>query len=233
MLKLVTYPAAFGEPSASMFCVKAMCFLEMAGATWEVEESGDPRKTPKKKLPLLKDGDSAIPDSEDIRTYLQEKYDVDFDEGLNDAERAISRAVIRMCDEHLYFILICERWVNDENWAVIQEEFFGMIPKILRRPISNQIRKSAIAGVNGQGVGRHSVQERFERADKDIEAIMALVGDKPFLFGDKATAADASAGPILASLAGAPNATQLSARVKNDPKIIAYIARVREAIYPK
>lgn len=232
MLKLVTYPAAFGQPSASAFCVKAMCFLKMAGANWEISGTSDPRKAPKSKLPLLLDGETMIPDSEDIRDFLQEKYNIDFDEGLSASERATSRAIIRMCDEHLYFVLVCERWLNDANWAVIREKFFDMIPSLLRGMISNRIRKTARASVYGQGIARHSEAERFARADKDIKAIMALLAHKPFLFGDNPTAADASAGPILASLACSPNETMLSKRVNEDAPLMAYIERVQAAIYP-
>lgn len=124
MLKLVSYPAA------SPFCVKAMCLLNMAGAEWEMNATSDPRKATKRKLPLLIDGEVKIPDSEDVRDYLAQKYAVDFDEGLSAALRATSRAVIRMCDEHLYFILVCDRWLNDANWAVLQQTFFCYDPAL-------------------------------------------------------------------------------------------------------
>jgi len=232
MLKLVTYVAAFGAPSASPFGVKAMCFLKMAGAEWEAGGSADPRKAPKGKLPMLIDGDTKIPDSEDIRAFLERKYDVDFDEGLSAEQRAISRAVIRMCDEHLYFALVCDRWLNDANWEVVREEFFGMIPKLMRGFITKKIRQQVRASMHAQGIGRHSVEERLVRADMDIKAIMALVGDKPFLFGDTPTAADASAAPVLAAMAGSPTETPLRNRVRRDAPLMAYLDRVAEALYP-
>jgi len=230
MLKLVTFPPAFGAPSASSFGVKALCLLRMAKVDFEVAY-GDPRKAPKGKLPMLVDGDKTIPDSEDIRSYLEQKISVDFDAGLSPEQRAISRAVIRMCDEHLYFALVCDRWLNDANWEIVRETFFGMIPKLVRGFITKKIRQKARDNVYAQGMGRHTVEERFVRADKDIAAIMALLGDKPFLFGDTPTAADASAAPVLASFAGSPTETLLSKRVNADAPLIAYLERVREALY--
>lgn len=232
MLKLITYPAAFGAPSASPFGVKAMCFLEMARAEWEMGSRADPRKAPKGKLPMLIDGDRQIPDSEDIRIYLEQTFSVDFDEGLSPGQRAVSRAVIRMCDEHLYFALVCDRWLNDANWEVVREEFFGMIPKLMRGFITKKIRQQVRASMHAQGMGRHSVEERLARADMDIKAIMVLVGDKPFLFGDAPTAADASAAPMLAAMAGSPTETPLRNRVSNDAPLVAYLERVAEALYP-
>ena len=231
MLKLVAYPPAFGAPSASPFCVKAICLLNMAGATWEQTSTADPRKAPKGKLPLLVDGDVKIPDSEDIRAYLEKKFDVDFDNGLTIEQRAMARAIIRMCDEHLYFALVCDRWLVDANWEIVREEFFGMIPKLVRGFVTKKIRKQARGSLHAQGMGRHSVEERLARADTDIRAITTLLGDKPFLFGDAPTSADASAGPILAAMAGAPTDTPLAKRVKADAPLVAYLERVQKALY--
>ncbi len=232
MLKLTTYPAAFGAPSASPFGVKAMCFLNMAGAEWEMGSSADPRKAPKGKLPVLVDGHTVIPDSEDIRSYLEQRFSVDFDEGLSAEQRAVSRAIIRMCDEHLYFALVCDRWLIDANWEILREEFFGMIPKLVRRFVTKKIRQQVRASMQAQGMGRHAVEERLTRADKDIRAIVALLGDKSFLFGGSPTAADASAAPMLAAIAGSPTETLLSKRVNDDAPLMAYLERVQYALYP-
>ena len=95
-----------------------------------------------------------------------------------------------------------------------------------------QLHQAHGRGKVGNGFGRHAVAEQFERADKDIKAVMALLGGKPFLFGDKPTAADASAAPMIVALAGSPTETMLSQRVKADAPLMAYLDRVREAIYP-
>ena len=231
MLKLVTVPPAFGAPSASPFGVKTLCLLKLAGAAFEVV-AGDPRKAPKGKLPMLVDGPATIPDSEAIRSHLEQKYSVDFDAGLSPVQRATSRAVIRMCDEHLYYLLVCDRWLNDANWAVVKEIFFGTIPAPMRGFITKKIRQKVRDNVHGQGVGRHTEQERFQRADQDIKAILALLGDKPFLFGDAPSAADASAAPVLAAMAGSPTETMLGKRINADAPLMAYLDRVREALYP-
>lgn len=231
MLKLVTFAPAFGAPSASPFGVKAMCLLKLAGAEYEVA-IGDPRKAPKAKLPMLVDGDTTIPDSEEIRSYLEQKFSVDFDAGLSPEQRATARAVIRMCDEHLYFALVCDRWLVDANWDIVKEQFFGMIPALMRGFITKKIRQKVRDSMYAQGMGRHSVEEQFARADKDIKAILTLLGDKPFLFGDAPTAADASAAPVLASMAGSPTETMLSKRINADAPLMAYLNRVREALYP-
>ncbi len=232
MLTLIVYPAAFGAPTASPFCVKAMCLMKASGLAWQPEVSSDPRFTPKRKLPVLSDGDKLIPDSDQIRDHLEAHYGIDFDEGLTAQQRAVSRAVIRMVEENLYFILVCNRWLNDENWEVTRRALFGQIPKPLFKFVTSKIRKQAIANVNGQGMGRHSVQERADRAAKDLAAIETLLDGKPFLFGDTPTAADMSVVPMLQAQASSPTTTPISVLVTENATLSDYVARGVSAMYP-
>lgn len=232
LIKLVTYPPAFGEPSASPFSIKAICLLQMSGQEWERKITSDPRKAPKAKLPLIDDGGTVIADSDMIRDYLEITYGVDFDAGLNDQQKAVSRAVIRMVEEHTYFALVCDRWMNDNNWPHIKKAFFAHIPKLINGFVTKQIRKQALNQVHQQGMARHSFAEQAVRAGKDISAIETLLGDKAFLFGDTPTAADASVVPMLRAIAASPTETALSDIVKGNDKLMAYLDRGRDALYP-
>lgn len=232
MLKLVVYPPHFGEPSASPFSVKALCLLQQSGLAHEVERINDPRKAPKQKLPMLLDGDRVVPDSDQIRDYLEQKTGIDFDEGLSPEQRAASRAVIRMLEEHVYFAILCDRWMHDGNWERIKAAFFSEIPALMRGLVTRQIRKQVAAQAHAQGMGRHSDGERFERIRKDIDAVTALVGDKPFLFGEAPKAADLSAVAVLRAALAAPVPTETSRYIAQDARLMAYLERGREALYP-
>jgi len=229
MLNLLTFPTHFGEPGGSPFAIKAICLLNMSGQTWK-QSDADVRKMPKAKLPVLKVGERLIPDSENIRSYLEEQG-ADFDKGLSDAERAASRAFIRMAEEHLYFHLVADRWLRDDVWPITRDAVFGMIPKPMRGLITGKIRKNLRAGIYTQGIGRFTEAERAERVAKDLHAIKLQLGDKPFLFGDAPTAADASVCPMLSGLASIPLPTEVSNLVKNDAVLTDYIARMRDALY--
>ncbi len=231
MLKLVTYPAAFGAPSASPFGVKTMCLLNMSGAIWEAVP-GDPAEAPKGKLPILIDDGKTIPDSEDIRTHLEKKFNKDFDAGLTAEQRAVSRAVIRMMDEHLYFAILNQNWNTDANWESLVAELFGMVPEPARQAVAESTRENVLGDLRAQGFGRHASTEQFARANQDITAVQVLLGESRFLFGNTPTAVDASAGPIMAAIAASPTQTTLSRRVSEDLHLMAYLKRVREALYP-
>ncbi len=233
MLNLLSYPGNFGEPSDSAFCVKVMCLLEMAGQPWTANYSSDPRQAPKKKLPVLRNGRELIPDSDQIRDYLEKTYAVDFDEGLDVAQRATSRAVIRMMEEHSYFAIVCDRWLIDANWLHIRKAYFGHLSFPLSGLAARQVRKQVTAMLMGQGMARHTPKERLERVKKDILAIEAILGDRPLLFGDKASAADASVVPMLRAMIVTPEATELSDFVSNRPFLMQYLERGKQAMYPK
>ena len=109
MIKLTVYPAAFEEPKASPFCMKSLCMLQAAGVPFEIIETGDPRKAPKGKLPFIQVDDMEVRDSEQIRLSIETITDVDFDEGLSERDRGISRALIRMVEEHIYFLIVADR----------------------------------------------------------------------------------------------------------------------------
>ena len=209
-----------------------MCLLRLSGQDWRVNYYNDPRKSPKGKLPVLNDNGTLIPDSDAIRDHLERKYDVDFDAGLNAEQRATSRAIIRMSEEHIYFAAVCNRWLNDENWANVRQVLFRKVPKIIRGVVSARVRVGVRKAMYAQGMGRHTAAEQFIRADKDISAIQTLLGNKPFLFGDRPTAADVSVVPMLRAIVGSSAKTALHERVVGDAVLMAYLERGKDAMYP-
>ena len=195
MIKLTVYPASFEEPTASPFCMKSICMLHAAGLPYEIIETGDPRGAPKQKLPFIEVDAQQIPDSEQIRSFIETAADLDFDEGLTERQRGISRAIIRMVEEHVYFAIVADRWGEDDNWEHVRRAFFSDIPVIIRGFVTRQVRKQALTQLDGQGIGRHKPEERFDRVRRDVIAIREILSDKPFLFGENPTAADYSVVP--------------------------------------
>ena len=114
-LQLKTFGPAFGEIDASPYWPKAICLLSMAGVEWSLLPGSDSGKAPVGKLPVLLAGNTMIHDSDKIRYHLEEHYAADFDAGLPEVQKTQSRAFIRMAEEHLYFCLIYDRWIDDDS----------------------------------------------------------------------------------------------------------------------
>lgn len=232
MITLTLFPEAFGEPTASPFCMKAWCMLQASGLPYELNVTSDPRKSPKGKFPVIELDGVAIADSEQIRTHVEAISGRDFDEGLSAGERAVSQAVIRMVEEHVYFAILMDRWGEDDNWSHVRRVFFSDMPWILRGVIPHLARKQALQALHGQGMGRHTSEERFDRVQRDLIAIRDLLGDKPFLFGDDPTAADFTVVPMLRASIVTPETKPLGQFIKEDRSLMAYVTRGTDRLYP-
>ena len=229
MLTLLTYPANKDQFSLSPFCVKAAYLLQISGLPWQRQDLKDPRKMPHQKLPVLKTDQRLIGDSENIRTWL-EAQGSDFDPGLSDLQKALSRALIRMAEEHLYFHVVMDRWANNDVWPTIRETYFDAIPGLLRKPVTNGLRKTLLKGLNTQGIARFSPQERTTRLEADLSALEILLVQNPFLLGDQPTAADLSVAPMLAAMQTTPARTAPVTRVANAAVLTDYLTRMTDAV---
>jgi len=229
MLTLLTYPANSDQFSLSPFCVKAAYLLHISGQPWQRQDVKDPRKMPYQKLPALKTEQRLIADSDAIRLWL-ESQGTDFDPGLNNMQKAFSRALIRMAEEHLYFHVVMDRWGNDDVWPTIRDIYFDGIPGILRKPITGRIRKSLLQGLNTQGIARFSLRERAERLEADLSALNSLLSQSFFLFGEQPTAADFSVAPMLEAMRTTPVRTKLVTRIADDDILTGYLSRMTKAV---
>ncbi len=229
MITLITFAPAFGEPAASPFCVKAIWLLNLSGQPWQREDTADPRKMPKQKLPAIRVDGQIIPDSENIRQHL-ETEGADFDRGLSDLEKSTSRAFIRMAEEHMYFHIVLDRWGDDTVWPIIRDTYFDTIPGVLRGFVTNRLRKACLQGMDRQGLGRFTPEERLERLEPDLVAITTRLWHGPYLFGERPTAADASVGAMLATMRATPGKTLLKTRIAEDEILCRYIDRCINAM---
>lgn len=135
-----------------------------------------------------------------------------------------------MAEEHLYFVLLMDRWCNDDVWPVVRDTYFGDLPTGIRHLIAGNLRRGIIKGMKTQGLGRFTAHERLARAEHDLSALTALLDGSPFLFGPRITAADLSVAPMLSGMRATPVQTPLSQRITADPALSAYADRVFEAL---
>ena len=107
--------------------------------TWRFRP--DPRKAPQGKLPhLIADG-RKIADSELIVEYLNDVTEGRVFAGLSARDRALGLATSRLVDDHLYWIFVASRWLDEEWFPNIIEGFFHIAPRPVRGFIARQARK--------------------------------------------------------------------------------------------
>jgi glutathione S-transferase len=232
MITLYGFGAAFGLPDPSPFVVKAEVLLKLSALPYR-RVATNPRRAPKRKLPYIEDDGVRIADSTFIRLHLEERYGIDFDRGLSLAERGVAWAVDKMLEDHLYWIIVDLRWMDDANFAAGPAHFFDPMPAILRPLVRPAIRRLIRKQLHAHGMGRHSDDEIATLAIRAVDSVAAILGDKPFLMGERPCAVDATLlgfiGGLLAPCFTSP-ARDAAARQAN---LVAHRDRMMATFYPE
>lgn len=231
-VKIYGFGPAPGLPDLSPFVLKAMTLLEMAGVDYVVDTTGF-RKAPKGKLPYIEDDGAIVADSTFIRLHLEKTRGFDFDAGLSPETRAMSWAVEKLCEDHLVSIVALHRWKDEDNFARGLGRFFDkMLPVPVRAPAKWLIRRNILKRLWRQGVGRFSDAEIAVLGARDVETLSTLIGDKPFLMGDKPCAADAAVFAALALLMDPATASPTRDAALARPNLVAYRDRMMGRYFP-
>ncbi len=68
-------------------------------------------------------------------------------------------------------------------------------------------------------------------AIRDVDALAAILGDKPFIMGDEPCAADASVFGILTSILTPPLDSELRTSTQRHANLVAYRDRITESLF--
>ncbi len=200
MLTLVTLPPAFGMRNVSPFCLKAEMLLTSLGLPFDLAIEKDPRKAPKGKLPYLIHDGRRIADSELITEYLDQLTGGAVYAGLDAMQRAQGVALARLAEDHLYWLMVASRWLDDDWWPNVVTGFFGFVPGVLRGFASSAARRQVARTYNLQGLGRHTLEEQEGFARRDLEALSAAVPDSAFLFSERPCIFDFTVAGMMAGI---------------------------------
>ncbi len=232
MITLYSFGPLFGLPDPSPFCMKAQMLLKIAGLEYQVDKGGFD-KAPKGKQPYMDDDGETTADSTFIRFHIEKKYDFDFNSGLDDYTAGVAWAVEKMCDDHLYWVLISERWCNLENFNRGPRVFFDAAPALIRPFIASMIRKKVIKATKAHGLGRHSVAEIHLLAGKAIDAMADIMGDNKYMMGNSVSGADATAFAFIDALSCKHFESPVIAMIEKHQNLIDYRNRMRAEWYPE
>jgi glutathione S-transferase len=232
MITLHVYGPDLGLPDPSPFVAKGHMLLKLAGLPYEARRS-DPRKAPKHKLPVIEDDGQIVPDSTFIRLHIEKKYGFDFDAGLSQEQKGIAWAAEKMCEDHLYWIAMYERWVDDENFQAGPARFFNVIPQPVRPIVRSMVRKQIRDSLRAHGMGRHSREEMAVLGERAIGSIAAIMGGKPYFMGDRPCGADATVYAFLSSGACPVFRSHLRDAIAAHDKLSAYVDRMTAQYFPE
>lgn len=231
MITLYTFGPYFEQPDGSPFVIKAMILLKMAGLDF-VENRSAPFTAPKGKLPYIVDDGEKVADSTFIRFHIEKKYGFDYEAGLTPEQKATGWALDKMLEDHLYWLVLAERWLDEENFAKGPAHFFDAVPAPMRPLVKSlvrgKIRKASVA----QGLFRHNQEERKILARRGIESISALLADRPFLFGDEPRGADATLGAFTLAALSPTFKSAVRDEILKFPNLQDYARRMESMFFP-
>ncbi len=231
MITLHSFGPMFGLPDPSPFVTKADVLLKMSGLPFETVV-GNLRKAPKGKMPYIEDNGVSIGDTTLIRLHLEKNYGIDFDQHLSAAEKGIAWAVEKMLEDNLYWALLHARWVDDANFNKGPRRFFDFAPTLIRPVIVKMVRRQVRNSLHAHGLGRHTDAEIVMLANRSIDALAAVLGDKPYLMGAKPCGADATALAFVASVLATHFETPIRSHAEGHKNLASYRDRLMGEFYP-
>lgn len=230
-MELVTFPPAFGLRNVSPFCLKIEMLLTALEVPFSIREESDPRKAPKGKLPVIvTDDGSQIADSELITEHIDAMTQGRVFAGLSPEQRGMGVALARLTEDHLYWMLVASRWLDDAWWPNVVDGFFGFVPKVIRSFAANGARKQVRQTYHLHGLGRHTLAEQKGFAKRDLMALQEVLGDREFLFSDGPGVYDFTVAAMLSGIFDNRPATWLTELAAEHEPLRAYAERVQSRV---
>lgn len=219
------FPRGPFAPSMSGFCVKLETFLRMAKIPYQNVHAY--KTGPKGKSPWIEYNGLVLGDSQFIMANLSKQFDVDLNRSLSKEQRATARAFQKMVDEHMYWLVLLERWVFHRGES---SKTLTKLPSILVWEIGRRTRNMAHA----HGVGRHAPEDVDLLLEEDLTALSEFLGEKKYIFGDEPTEVDCAVfGQLSQVKYHVPDVVKakqlLDGRLSN---LSAYCDRMKESFWP-
>jgi glutathione S-transferase len=230
VITLYTFGPYFGLPDASPFVMKGEMLLKLAGIPYQTNTRGFTR-APKGKLPYIDDDGTIVADSTFIRLHIEKKYGFDFDRALSARDRGIAWSVEKMLEDHLYWLMVYWRWMDDANFDKGPRNFFKRAPALIRPLIVSMVRRKVRANLHGHGIGRHVDAEKNALAERCIDALSQVLGDGRYLMGGQVCGADATAFAFIAGAMPEVFESPLRDKLERVPNLVAYRDRMMAEFY--
>lgn len=231
-IRLFQFPRMFSIPNLSPFCSKLETWLRIAGVPYEVVDTPDPRTAPKGKLPFIEDGGLRMGDSSLIVAHLRSTRGTDPDAGLGPSQRATALLVQRTLEEHYAFVILYTHFIREQGWRHTRATF-DRVPAFVRPAVARMVRGRMRNILWFQGLLRHSDAEILEFGLQDWRAVLKVMSDGPFFFGDEPSGVDAIVFATLATTILTPIESPIRDYLASRPACVGYVERMRSRFFPE
>ncbi|WP_315837243.1 glutathione S-transferase family protein [Bradyrhizobium prioriisuperbiae] len=233
MITLYAIGAGFGLPEISPYVTKTEVQLKMAGLDYLKQPGTMPDSSPKGQLPYIDDGEQRVADSTFIRVHIETTHGLDLDEGLSPRQRAEAWATERMIENHLNWASGYARWMLPENFEKGPARFFDGVPEHMRAAVVEDIQGRVAESMRVAGLARHAPDEIVELGARSLSALSLILGDHPYLMGERPSSLDATTFAALAGLMTPFFDSPLRQRALQFKNLAAYVDRMMARYYPE
>ena len=123
--------------------------------------------------------------------------------------------------------MVYHRWIDNPEY--IKELFFPKVSKWKRDFIVSLVQRGAKRTLDGHGIGRHSKEEIYAIARKDLQTLSDYLEAKPFVMGEEPTLVDTSVFGFLAQMVWQDKYSPQHAMVHSEfNNLVAYCDRMKE-----
>lgn len=230
-LRLVHFGPFYGLCDISPFCIKAEAYMRLLGLDYDLVR-GDPRKSPRGQLPVLLHEGRTIAGSAELIDYLRALCGSHIDDWLTERDQVHAYHLLRSVEEHLYFLLVYQRWALKKNFKLVSDQLFASLSPFPRLFVPHVVRGRMLQRVRAQGVGRYSSGEIDQMAYRGVEMLSRYLGEQDYFFGAKPCWVDCSMYGFVASLLIPEFTEGVCARMGEFSNLIEFESRFRARVFP-
>jgi glutathione S-transferase len=232
-IHLFTFPPAWGLPTCGPFGLKLEACLRMLGVPYERAYEMDNSKGPKRKSPWIVENDVQIGDSELILSHIERTRGLVLDRDIDADTRARAHVFRQSLEEHFHQIFEYELLIHEGGFATFGAAMSQIIPMEILQQIGPGIVSTLKHHLFERGIYRHSPEQIDAKGRADVDAMVQILGDKNWFFGDRPTKADASAFGLLTLCvkSGLPGPT--STYVRAQPTLVRFVDRALAHFFPE
>uniref|UniRef100_V9KS32 Failed axon connections-like protein n=1 Tax=Callorhinchus milii TaxID=7868 RepID=V9KS32_CALMI len=219
-------------PSLSPFCLKLETYLRMADLPYQ--NFFDGKLSPQGKMPWIEYNHQRVSGTEFIIEFLQEKLGVNLNRNLEPNEKAVSRAIIKMVEEHFYWTLAYCQWIDNLQETQKMLSVSGPFSSFVKWILCHLTRGIVKREMYGQGIGRFSKDEIYMLMEKDMRSLSVILGDKKYIMGPRPSTVDAAVFGHLAQAMWTLPGTLPERLIKGELLNLAlYCERIKRKFWPE
>jgi glutathione S-transferase len=232
-IRVFTFPPAWGLPTCGPFGLKLEVCLRMLEVPYERAYEADNSKGPKRKSPWIDDNGVVIGDTELILAHLERTRGVTIDRDLDANTRAHAHVFRESLEEHFHQIFEYELIVHDAGFPVLGAALAQHIPMEILQQMGPGLQAHLKSHLFERGILRHGVEDIDAKGRADVDAMVQILGDKNWFFGDRPTKADASAFGLLALLMKSELPTPTATYARSQPTLVKFVERTLAHFFPE